>query len=780
MPRASKYQDTIEEDREYDDDYRAGTPETVDENMDAQHKQTTNRTIRDLSTFEMTVNHSKILILISKYAQCALTAEDHETWFRQLPLQVMIYEGISAGVLDYDYSPTSVFVSFDGSSRRIYMNISQEGSFHPITAYQLSLKGLQFLKTLPNSLFEEVNEFVYAPNAPHYETELLECSFNGEVFVLKTRSGFQRDSSITVLVLRLQRIHPSVSENKVGKAMTDNSHRANECAAGYDNIRDELTETIHLSYVTVIVGEWVPYGANNIVALNERLGILERCQGGLYTSFQDKNPSGTNFKVPPGLTSVEIIDYNMTRFANFESEISFPEDSGILQIENFGIHVNVDGTVCCGVRIEAVKDRRADDVSLDLLSRVLVDIQMDSSRILHDLLAGYQRGLLDMLFMGDAANRNKYSCVLAESIQPKMPAKDYISRGEAKNEIRQILGEIYTAEDIGNDDVIILGRDGLILAGPNCLRLEPLVIYYVSLLCRETFIRNFFIRTFILTEQGLTGKESKDGEQLRLDTQSKEGGVNLSQGHEAAHVIKASVYDLGKLIAGASNQLENLQQVSDVINTKQLERLYFEVENNTQMLVDSGAAFERSGAALSVMNVVLAGSFAFALLDRLCTTWVNASPPVWFTIYVIQPFVNPPGVFFCANLVWVSVFCYALIRYMRYITFKASGVLNLRVTVNKKIKSMVQLELYLKGKKWLGAPPLVEITIDTLFHFVLVLDFSVDKKRSNATEVAFGENGDDIELQQEQARARQLQLQKDRFKIMLGLAGSHRRRQRKR
>eukprot|EP00960_Hanusia_phi_P068829 766944-Hanusia_phi.AAC.1 len=164
-------------------------------------------------------------------------------------------------------------------------------------------------------------------------------------------------------------------------------------------------------------------------------------------------------------------------------------------------------------------------------------------------------------------------------------------------------------------------------------------------------------------------------------------------------VIKASVYDLGKLIAGAANQLENLQQVSDVINTKQLERLYFEVENNTQMLVDSGAAFERSGAALSVMNVVLAGSFAFSLLDRLSTTWVNASPPVWFTIYVIQPFVNPPGVFFCANLVWVSVFCYALIRYMRYITSKASGVLNIRVTVNKRIKSMVQLDLYLKNKQ---------------------------------------------------------------------------------
>ena len=36
----------------------------------------------------------------------------------------------------------------------------------------------------------------------------------------------------------------------------------------------------------------------------------------------------------------------------------------------------VDGTVLQGMKIEAVMDRRADNVSLDLLSRVLVDIQV--------------------------------------------------------------------------------------------------------------------------------------------------------------------------------------------------------------------------------------------------------------------------------------------------------------------------------------------------------------------------------------------------------------------
>jgi len=118
-----------------------------------------------VGTFEMTVNHSKLLILISKYAQVALSADDQETWLRQLSLHVLVYEGIAAGQLDYDYSPQSVFVSYDGSCRRIYLNVSQEGraavdelreqklinglkisteDFQPITAYQVLFIGIKW------------------------------------------------------------------------------------------------------------------------------------------------------------------------------------------------------------------------------------------------------------------------------------------------------------------------------------------------------------------------------------------------------------------------------------------------------------------------------------------------------------------------------------------------------------------------------------------------------------------------------------------------------------
>jgi len=46
----------------------------------------------------------------------------------------------------------------------------------------------------------------------------------------------------------------------------------------------------------------------------------------------------------------------------------------------------------------------------------------------------------------------------------------------------------------------ISGKDGLLLAGPNALILEPLVLYYVSLLAREVFIGNYFMRVFVLVD----------------------------------------------------------------------------------------------------------------------------------------------------------------------------------------------------------------------------------------------------------------------------------------
>ena len=42
-----------------------------------------------------------------------------------------------------------------------------------------------------------MNEFVYAPHAPHYDTELLEVSFDGDNFLLKSKAGYMRPARVT-------------------------------------------------------------------------------------------------------------------------------------------------------------------------------------------------------------------------------------------------------------------------------------------------------------------------------------------------------------------------------------------------------------------------------------------------------------------------------------------------------------------------------------------------------------------------------------------------------
>lgn len=66
------------------------------------------------------------------------------------------------------------------------------------------------------------------------------------------------------------------------------------------------------------------------------------------------------------------------------------------QVETFGVSLNAEGTCFYGMQIEAVMDRIKDNISLDHLSRLLVDVQQDSSCIVDSIISGYQRDLLQV------------------------------------------------------------------------------------------------------------------------------------------------------------------------------------------------------------------------------------------------------------------------------------------------------------------------------------------------------------------------------------------------
>ena len=81
----------------------------------------------------------------------------------------------------------------------------------------------------------------------------------------------------------------------------------------------------------------------------------------------------------------------------------------VIQVETFGVSLNAEGTCFYGMQVEAVMDRIKDNISLDHLARLLVDVQQDSSAIVDSIISQYQRDLMQLIFLGDASNRNKVS-----------------------------------------------------------------------------------------------------------------------------------------------------------------------------------------------------------------------------------------------------------------------------------------------------------------------------------------------------------------------------------
>lgn len=138
--------------------------------------------------------------MISLYTRKATPGTDEkDQWVRKPALIVLLYEGIVAGVLDFDYAPASNLVE----NRRIWMNISQEGksdleflreeellnglqmssmSFQPLTCYQISEKGKELVKRISRKEKEAVHEFVYARGT----RELLSVYWDGINYYLRS------------------------------------------------------------------------------------------------------------------------------------------------------------------------------------------------------------------------------------------------------------------------------------------------------------------------------------------------------------------------------------------------------------------------------------------------------------------------------------------------------------------------------------------------------------------------------------------------------------------
>jgi len=618
-------------------------------------------------------DHLRLLFLVSLYSKPAENDEEKEIWIRSHAVMVLVFEGIVTGVLNYDYSSCAVAIG----SERVWMNLSQEGKDDlddlremkmintiklstadqgSVQGFQISFKGQKLLKRkLTQSSQDAVNSFCFTADGQPLHVGMQDQKF----FFYTSDKEYKVVSKVTdtedVSYVSSPYLPDCIRRGLRG--MTSNAHRAYESAAGKSDIKDEYSEVVSLGEVRVIIGEWLPFGDNAISSLMDKLGCQDRIQGGFFSDVIDKSPQDEVLETPSGLTGVRMLEFDLLNFVNFEADIHFAEDEGIVQVENFGTHVRTDGFVLYGIKIEAIMDHGADNVSLDLLSRLLMDMQHDSTRIIDSLVSEYQRSLLDMIFYGDRFSRDKYNIIFAEMINPKMSAELYLDGKEHESEIKQVIGDAYSSHNLSDDDVLIIGKLGLLVTGRGSSRYEPLCVSYLTMICRERFVKYFYARVFLMDQtlrqirelinhydedpnsvsnvRKMMGDVSRGvilldecllylEESLAHCSLAGAGGdkslqllASILNAGVLLESLKRRVADMRKNVKGASVELVSIQKMTGVISDTQQGRMQDVLTLSASRLNDIQKHAADLQSLLVMVKTFLTGLFAFEIMDRL-------------------------------------------------------------------------------------------------------------------------------------------------------------------
>uniref|UniRef100_A0A7S2RBC2 Uncharacterized protein n=1 Tax=Rhizochromulina marina TaxID=1034831 RepID=A0A7S2RBC2_9STRA len=796
-----------------------------------------------------TENQRRLLYLVACYTKPSVLDMDKSEWIRREALVVLIYEGIVGGdpesrkaaVLEYDYAPSSQLVE----GRRVWINMPHEGisdteylceegllqilkmastTHSSITAYQVTDKGQQIVDRLSKLDKGPVNELVYAPGTRNllsvrWHMDESKTDGTGGSFQLfethesdgiRLPDGYRYTSSITECedVSYVSSAYIPLCLRQGGRPTLSNAHRAHESASGDMQIKDVLDEIITVNSVSIIVSEFIPFGANNMVTTNQNLGSQERVQGGLFTPAVEGEKVATKMYIKPGMTKVDILDYAMSSHVNFEAEINEPESKGIVQVEQFGISLNASGACYYGMQLEAVQERIRDGISLDQLSRVLVDVQSDSSVVVDTIVTKRQLDLERLIFRDDEENRCKVKLVVANEIVPHLLAEEYMDKGEYENELRQVIGDTKTAYDISEHDVLIFGDEGLMLVGPNSRHHEPLLCSYLEVLNIDIFTRSFYQRLFLEVDtiRALKGQVfAADSDPNTLPRTRREMAainVNLTMLEEVLGYMHESlehvqvppeppestgrqlyarldipttkrelgnrIHDLRKIIKGAFHEFSILKEVATSAQDERWFRLNEQIESNTKamcLLQDNNA---RAADSLRLMQISLGGLLAFAFLDRLTGEW-TVMDSKWFESTANALVYDSPGLWFIFScLAWAGAASFLLLLLRRY-AHLSKGTVFVRLKVNQPIL-LEQLQRYIARKNiedethrvvdgnhvikvtwreaqpgdWGGFAPKIELEFDDATAYLLTTTISYNRRQARKY-LAF--NSEELTLQ---------------------------------
>ena len=225
------------------------------------------------------------------------------------------------------------------------------------------------------------------------------------------------------------------------------------------------------------------------------------------------------------------------------------------------------------------------------------------------------------------------------------------------------------------------------------------------------------------------------------------------------HRLVRRVVDMRKNVDGAEGEVSALRNQADVVSEASEYRVAESVRTNTKNLEDLFRANERASASLEIMQVVLAGSLAFDIIDRSHTLYLSIGPDLGWANDWFEPVYNTPFAIFLINMAfWAALGTY-LMRLMRKIGDEAGGVLSIRYRINQRV-NLEAMVRYLQNRKpdvedtesdarslikkfswsetdtkqWKGEPPKIEVHVDMRYGFLLKALIQVASKKSTITQ----------------------------------------------
>ena len=682
-----------------------------------------------------------------------------------------------------------------------------------ITAYQITQRGQGFL----DKIFIEDRDIVHGlVQCPQCQSRLM-VQKRQEHFYLaceKAGCGYSYRSSITEAedvsyfcipyflptLSKFQYLPPSYIKKRLEHYFESNPQ---------DNIKDTLEELIYLSNVKVLISEWLPFGSNHMAALNYKLGSNDRVQSAKFTQELDNAPDGTTIRIPESLTLVKVRDYSLASYVDFEAFIYLPEDPEIIQVEEFAVHIAATGYVRYGLEILAINNRDHDKISLDHLPRVLVDVLQDSTSIMETLLTNYQKNLIELVFQGKARYRDKYFFVIASDIrcfehkEGEATAAELmriLSQNNYQDELNQVTEEVKETALFPDGTVLIVGSHGSILVTRTPEHYELLVSDFLFAMDLELFLNNFFVRLFtmndelkdienlikncetdpnaIATVQQMLSRISSDTILMaevrsyldeavasfaqRLQRQYQNYGEHMQEAihtFNIAEMVKGldvRIRDLKKVINGTQECLQGLTRVTEVISERQMRRIQEALSHNTRSLEDITKTNERSGMSLRILEIILAGSLAFNIMDQFTGEWSPSQNSI-LRPYLQKLFDIPGAWLLCSLLLWGG-FAVGLFLLMRWLeSFHAKAIATrIKLDMPCNIQALMH---YLAGKEivtrdadifnignfikvcweeqnpelWMGNRPKMELVYDEKNGFVLSALVEVNRPTRDTT-----------------------------------------------